>query len=47
MVTYILNHVLLADFLLLRVKTNSNKRSGSRISPRNLWAQRLRKAFLV
>jgi hypothetical protein len=34
-----------AEFLLLRVETNSNKRSGNRINPPKLWAQRLRIAF--
>jgi len=47
MVNYILNNVLLVDFSLLRVETNSNKRSGNRTSPPKLWAQKLRIAFPV
>jgi hypothetical protein len=47
MANYIINQVLLADFALLRVKTNSNKRFGNRIRPQNLRAQRPRIAFPV
>jgi hypothetical protein len=35
------------EFSLIRVETNSNKRSGNRINPSKLWAQRLRIAVSV